>query len=166
MKRISGLLLLAFGFLLTAKAATAAGDLYLRLPGVTGSSVAPGHVGDIPVFSFSAGVAAKKGAGSSCSDLSVMKRSDQTSPLLFASTLAGVDFPTATFFFRGPVNGNPPSDFYMIVLNNVTITSVQDSGSAGGDDAPTESVSLHATSWVTTYTPPVGPPITTTVTCK
>ena len=166
MKKTVGLLLLASGFLLAAKPATAAGDIYVRFPGITGPSTATGHVGDIPAFSFSAGVSAKKGAGATCSDLSFMKRSDQTSPLLFATVLAGVDFPTVTLFFRGALDGNPPSDFYKIVLNNVSITSVQDSGSGGGDDAPSESVSMHASSWVTTYTPSVGPPITTTVTCK
>ena len=167
MKRITGLLVLASGFLLAAKPATAAGYLFLKLPGITGTSTVPGHVGDIPALSFSAGVSAKKGAGANCSDVSIMKVVDSTSPALFGLVLAGIDFPTgATLTFAQDPPGPPgpsPVDVYTIRMTNASITSVQDSGSS---EIPTESVSLHATSWVTTFYPAVGPPVTTTVTCK
>lgn len=164
MKKISAVLLLVSGFLLAAKPASAAKYLNLKLPGITGTSTVPGHVGEIPVYSFSAGVSAKKGAGSSCSDLAVFKNVDQTSPLLFATTMAGIDFAQATLTYSE--DSVPPGsilDVYVLKLNNASITSVQDSGSS---EIPTESVSIKATSWVSTFTPSVGPPITTTVTCK
>jgi type VI protein secretion system component Hcp len=164
MKKTTGLLVLASAFLLAAKPATAADYLFLRLPGVTGTSTVGGHLGDIPLLSFSAGVSAKKGAGSSCSDISVMKLTDQTSPLLFVTTLAGVDYVHATLIYaKSATPGDPPADVFTIVANVASITSVQESGSS---ENPVESVSLHATSWVTTYTPPGGAPVTTTVTCK
>ena len=165
MKKISASLVLASGLLIAAKPATAADYLFLKLPGITGPSTIAPHVGEIEVFSFSAGAAAKKGIGSSCSDLSVMKSTDQTSPLLFIATVTGVDFPQATFTYAQGPTGGPVVDKYSIVLNNASITSVQDSG-AGGAGLPTESVSLKATSWVVTYNPAVGPAVTTTVICK
>lgn len=163
MKKVSGILLLASGFVFAAKPATAAVNVYLKLPGITGTSTALGHVGEIELLSFSEGVSAKKGTGSSCSELSVMKVVDQTSPLLFLYTMAGVDFPQATLTYTKPF-GNGQVDYYTIKVNNASITSVQNSGS---NENPTESVSMKGTSLEIKYTPPEGgAPITSTVTCK
>jgi type VI protein secretion system component Hcp len=166
-KAITATLVLVSGLLLAAKPATAAGDLFLKLPGITGTSTAPGHVGEIPLLSFSAGVSAKKGVGVSCSDLSGMKLVDSSSPLLFLATLAGIDFAQATLTFsQAPPTppGAPAQDVYTIKMNSASITSVQDSGSS---EAPIESLSLHAASWVITYIPfGGGLPVTNTVTCK
>jgi type VI protein secretion system component Hcp len=164
MKRITGLLVLAFGFLLGATPATA-DLLFLRLPGITGSSTVEGHVGDIEIVSFSAAVSARRGVGATCSDLSVNKFVDSTSPLLIGDTLAGVDFPQATLIFAVEALGSAV-DVYTIKLNNASIVSVQNSGISGAG-FPTESVALHATSWVSTFTPQGGgAPVTTTVTCR
>ena len=166
MKKTAAMLVLSSGFLVAAGPAGAASDyLFLKLPGITGTSTVTGHLGDIEVLSFSAGVSAKKGTGSTCSDLNVMKITDQTSPLLFARTLFGIDFDHATLTYsQNSVSG--VVDVYSITLNNVSITSVQDAGSTGAGQPPTEALSLHATSWVATFVPPTGPPVTTTVTCK
>lgn len=166
MKKISAILVLASGFLIAAKPATAADYLFLKLPGITGPSTIPPHGGEIEVLSFSAGASAKKGVGSTCSDLSVMKITDQTSPLLFVATVMGVDFAQATLTYAQGPTGGPVVDKYSIVLNNASITSVQDSGTTGGGGLPIESVSLKGTSWVVTFYPAAGPPVTSTLVCK
>ena len=43
MKKISAILVLASGFLIAAKPATAADYLFLKLPGITGPSTIPPH---------------------------------------------------------------------------------------------------------------------------
>jgi type VI protein secretion system component Hcp len=169
MKKITAMLVLASGFLLAGKPATAADYLLLKLPGITGTSAVPGHPGEIDLLSFSAGILAptKKLATTGCSDINVMKVTDQTSPLLFAHALFGIDFPGAGVVLT--YNGPTPSgqaDIYSLALTNVSITSVQESGSTGGG-LPTEAVSLKATQWTATFNPPGGgAPVTQIVNCK
>jgi type VI protein secretion system component Hcp len=159
------MLVLASGLLIAAKPATAADVVNLKLPGVTGTSTTVGHVGEIPLLSFSEGVSAKKGTGSSCSELSVMKVVDQTSPLLFVFTMAGVDFTQPVVLtYSKDLGVGGVVDYYTIKMNNASITSVQNSGSS---EVPTESVSFKGTSLDITYTPPGGgTAVTRTVICK
>jgi type VI protein secretion system component Hcp len=162
-KAIGATLVLASGLLLAAQPASAAVYANLKLPGVTGTSTTAGHEGEIPLLSFSQGASAKKGTGSSCSELSVMKVIDQTSPLLFLYTMAGVDFPSATLTYSKDTLGGLV-DYYVIKVNNASITSVQNSGS---NEDPIESVSMKGTSLDITFTPPGGgSAVSKNVTCK
>jgi type VI secretion system secreted protein Hcp len=173
MKQIAAMLVLTSGFLLAAKPVAAAGQLYLKIPGVVGPSTAKGHTGEIEILSFSVGVsapsvrAAARAArfpGELCSDLAVMKVLDQTSPILFQHTLFGVDFKNITLTFTEVSGDGQPFDEFTLVMNNVSITSVQESGSS---ERPVESVSFHATSWTGSFFPtPGGAPVTTTVSCQ
>lgn len=167
MKQIAGMFVLAVGILLAAQPAAAdAGQLYLKLPGVVGPTTAVGHTGEIAIFSFSLGVSApsRMRRAELCSDLSVMKMLDQTSPVLFQHTLFGVDFKDITLTFTQTNAQGKPNDVFKLVMNNVSITSVQESGSS---ETPMESVSFHATSWTGSYWPtPGGAPVTTTVNCQ
>jgi type VI secretion system secreted protein Hcp len=167
MKQIAGMFVLAVGILLAAQPAAAdSGQLYLKLPGVVGPTTAVGHTGEIAIFSFSLGVSApsRMRRAELCSDLSVMKMLDQTSPVLFQHTLFGVDFKDITLTFTQTNAQGKPSDVFKLVMNNVSITSVQESGSS---ETPMESVSFHATSWTGSYWPtPGGAPVTTTVNCQ
>jgi type VI secretion system secreted protein Hcp len=175
MKRVVVTLALAAG-LLAAKPASASGTLYLKIPGITGEVTTKGFEGQIEVFSFSMGatapdVAARRNRGVEvCSDLAVMKRADITSPILFQHTVFGYFYKTVTLSFVLTAGGTAMTVF-QLVLNNVAIQSVQESGSAGGDDRPTESVSFKPSSWTLTAWPTlqdgrVGSPVTTTVTCQ
>ena len=169
MKRIAGILFVAAACVAAPQPAAAAGQLFLKLPGVVGPSQAQGHEGEIPVLSFSIGASSpsKRVPGEVCSDLAVMKVLDQTSPILFQRTIFGIDFKTATLTFADTVAG-AFVNVYSLTLQNVSITSVQESGA---NEQPAESVSLHGTSWTATYWPiqddgKQGPPVTTTVRCE
>jgi hypothetical protein len=53
-----------------------------------------------------------------------------------------------------------------IVMNTVTVTSVQGSGTGGAGGGPiTESISMHAASLIVTFTDPNGVKKTYTATC-
>jgi len=92
---------------------------------------------------------------------------DETSPLLVANTLFGVDYPKVTLTYSRTV-GAGQADYFTIVANNASIANIQESGS---NENPTESVSIHATSYTVTYVPQLasgamGTPITTTLACN
>jgi len=147
MKHIT-LFSLAFGLLLAAQPAAAqSGQVFLKLPGVVGTSTVQTHKDEIPILSFSIGVSSpetRKPGGEVCSDLAVMKVVDQTSPILFQHAAFGIDFPDGVLTFaKNTPTG--PVDVFQITLKSVSITSVQLSGSS---EIPTESVSLRAGSWV------------------
>ena len=167
MKQIAGMFVLAVGFLLAAQPAAAdSGRLYLKLPGVVGPVTVVGHTGEIEVLSFSLGVSSptRMRRAELCSDLAVMKVLDQTSPILFQHTMFGIDFKDITLTFTQANGAGKINDVFKLVMNNVSITSVQESGSS---ETPTESVSFHATSWTASYWPtPGGAPVTTTVSCQ
>ena len=167
MRQIAGMFVLTAGILLAANPAAAdSGQLFLKLPGVVGPATAVGHTGEIAILSFSLGVSApsRMRRAELCSDLAVMKVLDQTSPILFQHTLFGVDFKDITLTFTKTNEQGKSNDVFKLVMNNVSITTVQESGSS---ETPTESVSFHATSWTGSYWPtPGGAPVTTTVSCQ
>jgi len=173
LKRLIVMLVLAAG-LLAARPATAAGVLYLQIPGVTGPVTTAGFTGAIEVLSFSMGVQApgtapkgKQLGGEICSDLAVQKLVDQTSPILFQHTVFGFFYKNVTLTFLTPAGGTF-GQVYQLVLNNAAIQSVDESGAS---EIPSESVSFKASSWTVTYWPALptgqpGSPVTTTVTCQ
>ena len=58
------------------------------------------------------------------------------------------------------VNASTNAVVYEIKLEDVFFSSVQQSGSSGGDDRPTESVSFAYGKITWKYFPPTGSPIT------
>ncbi len=175
LKRLLVMLVLAAG-LLAARPATAAGVLYLQIPGVTGADTRTRVTGAIEVLSFSMGVqapgTAPKGnqpGGEICSNLNVQKVVDQTSPILFQHTVFGFFYKNVTLTFFMPTGAaSGGGQVYQLVLNNAAIQSVQESGAS---EIPSESVSFKASSWTVTYWPTLstgqqGSPVTTTVTCQ
>jgi type VI secretion system secreted protein Hcp len=127
---------------------------FLKLDGLVDTSTAGGHVGEIEVFSFSWGASnpapspggAGAGAGKvSISSFNIMKRADQVSPALFLACAKGSHYKTATVTLvkaAGPSAPGGPTPFIEYDFTDVVVESIQWSGSSGGDDAPTESVSL------------------------
>lgn len=77
----------------------------------------------------------------SISSLNVMKRVDNASPDLMMMCSNGTTIKTATLVCR-KASGKDPIVYLTFTLTDVMVESVQLSGSAGGDDYPTESVSL------------------------
>lgn len=154
MKTISfrhALLVAVAGLLLTVSRSQAAYDAFLKISGITGESTDPAHTNEIPVLSFSFGMSnpatiGSGGAGGisagkvSFSDLNIMKTVDAASVPLALACAQGTHFSTVTLTLRDQSGGQV--EFYKVKLTEALITSVQTSGSAGGDTRPTESISI------------------------
>jgi type VI secretion system secreted protein Hcp len=138
-------------------------DAFLKLeggPNVKGAAKAKGFQDQIEIYSFSWGasnpVSMESGAGMGAGKVSIssfnfMKKSDAASPLLFQACCTGDHYGTATVTLRKA--GGQQVEFLSYKFSEVFVESVQWSGSSGGDDTPTESVSLAFGKVEMTYTP-------------
>ena len=125
-------------------------DAFLKIDGIPGESTDTKHAGEIEIYSFSWGASqpvtissGTSGAGGgkvSISDFSFMKRTDAASALLFQKCAAGAHITSAVLTLRK--SGGTALEYLVYTLDEVFVTSTQTSGSSGGDDAPTESISL------------------------
>lgn len=146
-------------------------DCFIKLNGINGTVTRKGLEKFMEVYSFSFGasnpvsVNASGGMGAgkaSVSSFNLMKKSDATSPELFQACCTGKHFPDATIqLFKA---GGTQQKFLEYLLEDVMVESVQWSGSGGGDDTPTESVSVAFQKITVTYQPQddkgnVGKPI-------
>ncbi len=103
------------------------------------------------IYSFSWGASNPSNIGSgstglaagkvSISSFNIMKRTDNASPSLFKTCCAGSFYPSATVVLR-KAGGSKPMIFLQYDFQSVFVDSIQWSGSSGGDDTPTESVSF------------------------
>ena len=126
-------------------------DTYLKIEGVTGEATAKGAESQMEIYSFSWGASNPTTVGSgttglsagkvSVSSFNIMKKSDKASPELFMACCNGKHFDKATVQMR-KATGDAQGVFLKYTFTDVMIESVQWSGSSGGDDTPTESVSL------------------------
>jgi type VI secretion system secreted protein Hcp len=127
-------------------------DTYLKIAGVEGEATAEGNAGEIEIFSFSWGASNPTTVGSGSSGLSagkvsvssfnIMKKSEKSSPKLFAACCNGKHFDTAVVTLKKATGEGGQKPFLKYSFSDVMVESVQWSGSSGGDDTPTESVSL------------------------
>lgn len=124
-------------------------DCYIKLGDIKGESMDSKHKDEIQVYSFSWGAAQEvsfgegTGGGSSKVEIShfnFMKKSDKASPVLFQKCCSGEHIKDALVTLRKA--GTSPVEYLKYKFSDVMIASVQWSGSSGGDDTPTESVSL------------------------
>ncbi len=135
-------------------------DAFLKLDGVKGESKADGHKDEIDILSFSWGVSNStshvgSGAGSgkaSISSFNIMKKTDASSSSLFQACCSGKHTPTALAVLR-KAGGDKPVEYIKYKFSEVLVESVQWSGSSGGDDVPSESVSFSFSKVEITYTP-------------
>jgi type VI secretion system secreted protein Hcp len=137
-------------------------DAFLKLNGVTGESQKAGHTGEIELSSFSwgasnpttvghgTGMAAGKVA---LSDFSVMKVTDKASPTLFANCCSGKPIDKGYVFIQKATGGATGETYLQYDFTNIFTTSLQWSGSTGGDDSPSESVSFAYEQVQITYKP-------------
>jgi type VI secretion system secreted protein Hcp len=118
------------------------------------------------ILSFSAGVSNPTSIDASgvhpsghpnFQDLSVMKLLDKASVMSLQRLATGNHFDTVTL---SCVNHATNALVFEIKLEQVYFSSISHSGSAGGDDRPTESVSFAYAKITWTYYPPTGSPIT------
>jgi len=125
-------------------------DTWLKLEGIDGDGTATGFEKQIEIYSFSWGAsnptsidASGKGIGAgkvSISSFNIMKKMDSTSPHLFDKCCTGTHIAKATVSMRKA--GGKQELFHKLEFETCMIESVQWSGSSGGDDTPTESVSI------------------------
>jgi type VI secretion system secreted protein Hcp len=135
-------------------------DAFIKFTGVDGESKRKGFEKHIEIYSFSLGasnpttIGAGGGGGAgkvSISSFNLMKKSDITSPVLFQKCCMGEHFDKVTVTLN-KAGGTAPVDFLKYEFEKVFVESIQWSGSSGGDDTPTESVSLSFGKVVITYT--------------
>jgi type VI secretion system secreted protein Hcp len=127
-------------------------DAFLKIqtPDVAGESTDSKHTGEIEISSFSFGAhntttigSATGGAGAgkvTFSSFSIMKKTDKTSPLLFQANASGTHYQKCVVTLRKA--GGTPVEYLKYTFGTVFVESIQWSGSTGGDDTPTESVSF------------------------
>jgi type VI secretion system secreted protein Hcp len=152
--------------------AVAASDIFVKLGDIKGESIDSKHKAEIEVLSWSWGVvgsfhnSAKQpqqpqqpaaSAQAACAqDISIAKSVDSASPLLFAKAASGAAIPSATFSVR---KSDTSQDYLVLTLSDVFVTSVSQSGAAGGG-TPTESVTFGFSGGTITVVPqaPSGAP--------
>jgi len=128
-------------------------DTFLDIkPGVEGECTAAGMEGKIEIYSFSWGasnpttVSSGKqgltGGKVAISSFNVMKKTEKSSPVLFAACCSGKHFDQAIVTMRKATGEAGQKPFLVYTFEDVLIESIQWSGSSGGDETPTESVSL------------------------
>jgi type VI secretion system secreted protein Hcp len=130
-------------------------DTFLKIEGpeVKGECTAKGFEGQFEIYSFSWGASnpVTIGSGStgvsagkvSISSFNVMKKTETASATLFSAICTGQHFDKATVTLRkatGESGGQ--AMFLQYIFENVMVESIQWSGSTGGDDTPTESLSF------------------------
>jgi type VI secretion system secreted protein Hcp len=123
-------------------------DIFLKIPEIKGESKDARHPDEIEILSWSwglaqigGGVAVATGAATGkvqLSDLNFMHTFDKASPMLMQYCATGKHLKEATLTIRKAGEGQ--QEYLIIKMNEVTISSVQDSGS---EETPMESVSLH-----------------------
>lgn len=139
-------------------------DTFLKFEGgndVKGETTAEGMKDAIEIYSFSFGANNPTTVGStseglsagkvSLSSFNIMKKTEASSTKLFAACAAGVHYDKATVTLRKAGGKNKQVTFLTYEFEDVLIESIQWSGSTGGDDTPTESISLQYGSVVITY---------------
>ena len=136
-------------------------DAYLHIEGVKGEATRKEHDGDIEVIGFSFGgtnqssVGMGGGGGTgvvSLSSLNIMKKTEAGSAVLFQHLCSGEHFPEGklTLYKSGGEAG--PLPYLTLSFERMFCDSIQWSGSQGGDDIPSESVSFAFNSVVFNYT--------------
>ncbi|MFI5311589.1 MAG: Hcp family type VI secretion system effector [Gemmatimonadales bacterium] len=131
-------------------------------PDVKGESQDSKYKDAIPLYSFSWGASnptsvAHGGAGLasgkvSISSFNIMKKTDVASTALFTGCCKGTHYASAKVILRKASGSDKALDFLVIDFKEVMVESIQWSGSAGGDDTPTESVSFAFGEVTITYT--------------
>jgi type VI secretion system secreted protein Hcp len=136
-------------------------DAYLKLDTITGESTSQGFTGCMEIFNFSLGAAnpvtigsASGGGGggkATLNSLSFTKKTDKASPVLYQTCVTGAHLATGTVTLRKA--GGSPLVYLTYGLKVVYVDSIQWSGSTGGDDTPTEHVSLTFGTLTVDYQP-------------
>jgi type VI protein secretion system component Hcp len=121
-------------------------QLFLTWPGVTGPSIVAGHVGDIPLTSYSQN--ASNNGGIACGQVAITKQIDQTSPRFLGMVLTSKTAAQATVTFAQQT-ATTTTTFYTVVLRNVFPTSITQSDNTNG--TVVETILLSATAFAVEF---------------
>jgi type VI secretion system secreted protein Hcp len=125
-------------------------EAFLKIEGIPGESRKQGHADEIDILSFSFGASnpttVGKGTGAGASQVSIssfniMKSTDLSSTALFLRCAKGEHIPTALVTLR-KAGGTNPLEYLQYKFTKVYVDNIQWSAASGGDDMPTESLSL------------------------
>jgi type VI secretion system secreted protein Hcp len=128
-------------------------DTYLQIATVDGEATATGNEKWIEIFSFSWGASNPTTVSPGSSGLSagrvsvssfnIMKKTELSSAKLFAACCGGQHFETAKVQMKKATGIDGGQKVFLEYdFTDVMVESIQWSGSTGGDDTPSESVSL------------------------
>ncbi len=133
-------------------------DIFIEIEGIPGESTAPAHKGTIEVLSWSWGVSqtSTSGAGSGAGVVSrertghvtLIKRIDKATPLLFKRCVDGTPIPLATVYLTRPDG----QTYLKYELKNVMVSSIVHGGDVDGDGLPDETLELSFDGVKLTYT--------------
>jgi type VI secretion system secreted protein Hcp len=135
-------------------------DMFIKIPGADGESVASGHTNEIDILAWSWGmsqsgtmhVATGGGGGkANVQDLSFTKYIDKASPKLQLLCLNGKNIAGDTVLTVQKA-GEKVVKYVVITMTDMIITSVSTGGS-GGEDRLTENVTLNFAKVKFEYTP-------------
>jgi type VI secretion system secreted protein Hcp len=135
-------------------------DAYLKIDGIKGESKDAKMKDQIDLYSFSWGASNPttmgRGGGAaggkvSLSSFNFLKKTDAASPKLFEACCNGTHIKEAVLTLR-KAGGKEALNYLEYKFSDLFIDSVQWSGSAGGDETPTESVSFAFAKVQITYT--------------
>jgi type VI secretion system secreted protein Hcp len=127
--------------------------LQINSPTVAGEATQANFTGWIEIYSFSWGASNPTSVGSgakglsagkcSISSFNVMKNADVSSPPLFAACASGQHYGGMVVnLLKATGVSGMQQIFWTYTFTDVMIESIQWSGSSGGSDVPTESVSI------------------------
>jgi type VI secretion system secreted protein Hcp len=135
-------------------------EMFLKLSGCDGESVATGHENEIELIGWNWGVtnqgSSSIGGGSgtgkaSFQDLSVTKYVDKATATLLGNCAKGNHFATATLTCR-KVGGNTPLEYLKVEMDQAFVSEVQHSNNTG-DEQTTETVTFNFAKIDVTYKP-------------
>ena len=125
-------------------------DAFLKLDGIKGESADAKHTGEIDITSFSwglsqTGIQATGGGGGAgkvaFQDISFIKKTDASSPLLMLNCANGTHIKEGNFVVRKA--GGTQLEYLKLKLTDILVSSFKDHGSISGGDIPTESLTLN-----------------------
>lgn len=135
-------------------------EMFLKLAGCEGESIATGHVNEIELLGWNWGVSnqgsSSVGGGSgtgkaSFHDLSITKYVDKATATILSNCAKGNHFTKGTLTCR-KVGGGTPLEYMTIEMDQVFVSGVQHSGSPG-DELTVESVTFNFAKVDVTYKP-------------
>jgi len=116
-------------------------DYFLKIEGIPGDSTDDKHRNEIDVLSFGFEVSRReKGGRPRVEDFRFVKTVDTATPLLFDAACQGESIRSAVM--TGRKAGKGQQEFMRFTFEDVIVSSVQPTGTAGSDALPMEQVTL------------------------